>query len=288
MSNYVNARISKPVSSSSSSSRRSVAPRSTVDDFQVGTVSPSYDTFVRVAKTPKWRDRNSDAHLSSMKSAVQITRPEIYQMTPSIVPFSLLQAGSNQATTSEVPATTTHVRSDERRQSTNAAGTTVELPKQKPLASHVGATVRVKYLTDIVDETQLKQTALLTLGNLPTLIDKLKEDIADITTARKSIRTSPRKKSSPRKSKDDEESAPFLDFDRLEDLNKLANQKLKAEGLLIHFDAMSGRKVGARDLAALKADNLVDSTVESIFQRDAHALVSAEIARLQREIDSLS
>ena len=261
------------------------APLSAIDEFQVGTVAPAFVSVHQPPALPKYRLRNKALVDASRRSTVVPPRPEINQLNAALFPFATLTAITPNDIAA-TPYTPSHVPP-----SPNQAGTVVELSKHRPIAEHVGATRR-KYPTPPTGDALLKQQAVLTINSLPSLISRLKDDIAGIANARNNISPSPRKKSpkKPRPEKEEEETvepSPPLDYDLLQELNQLTQQKTQAEGLLLHFDAMSNKRIGSRALEALKADNLVDGSIASVLQRDAHALVTSKIERLQSEIDSL-
>ena len=180
------------------------APLSAIDEFQVGTVAPSFVTVHHHPALPKYRLRNKALVDASRRSAVVHPRPEINQMNAALFPFATLTA----TTPNEIaatPYTPSHVPP-----SPNQAGTVVELSKHRPIAEHVGAT-RLRYPTSATGDALLKQQAVLTINSLPSLISRLKDDIAGIAKARNNISPSPRKKSpkKPRPEKDEEEEKVF-------------------------------------------------------------------------------
>ena len=120
-----------------------------------------------------------------MKTAYLRHKPEIFQTNPAIVPFSALHQTRQSSETSAVPYTPTpHEHGSQPK-----AGTVLELAKQKPIAEHVGATHH-QYPSTVVGDTLLRQQALLTINSLPTLIARLKADIADIADTRR-VRQAP-------------------------------------------------------------------------------------------------
>ena len=54
-----------------------------------------------------------------------------------------------------------------------------------------------------------------------------------------------------------------------------------AENVLLRFDARSTRKIGARELAELKQMGVIDKETETVTQREAHSIITAEIAQLE-------
>jgi len=149
-----------------------------------------------------------------MKTAYLRHKPEIFQTNPAIVPFSALHQSRQASETSAVPYTP---QSHEHRNQPKA-GTVLELAKQKPIAEHVGATHH-QYPSTVVGETLLRQQALLTINSLPTLIARLKADIADIADTRRVRQTPPKP----------EAEDVFLDAE--EDDLPLAVLKQKVSGL---------------------------------------------------------
>ena len=121
-----------------------------------------------------------------MKTAYLRHKPENFQTNPAIVPFSALHQTRQASESSAVPYTPT----PHEHRSQPKAGTVLELAKQKPIAEHVGATHH-QYPSTVVGETLLRQQALLTINSLPTLIARLKADIADIADTRRVRQTPP-------------------------------------------------------------------------------------------------
>ena len=118
-----------------------------------------------------------------MKATLVYPKPEIYQLDPSIVKFSSLQRASTAATsTTETPAVP-YTPKEHSPPQLRQAGTVVELSKHRPFAQHVGATHH-RYPIDVVGDTLLRQQALLTINNLPSIIARLKDDIGELTQAR--------------------------------------------------------------------------------------------------------
>ena len=122
-----------------------------------------------------------------MKTAYLRHKPEIFQMNPTIVPFSALHQSRQASEASAAP----HNPTPHEHRSQPKAGTVLELVKQKPIAEHVGATHH-EYPSTVVGETLLRQQALLTINSLPTLIARLKADIEDIANTRRVRQTPPK------------------------------------------------------------------------------------------------
>ena len=106
-------------------------------------------------------------------------KPELFQLDPSVVTFSSLERERSATETPAVPYTPKEHTHPQLRQ----AGTVVELSKHRPIAQHVGATYH-QYPVDVVGDTLLRQQALLTINNLPSIIARLKDDIDELTQAR--------------------------------------------------------------------------------------------------------
>ena len=122
-----------------------------------------------------------------MKATLVYPKPEIYQLDPSIVKFSSLQratsATSTAASTTETPAVP-YTPKEHSPPQLRQAGTVVELSKKhRPFAQHVGETYH-RYPSDVVGDTLLRQQALLTINNLPSMIARLKDDLGQLTQAR--------------------------------------------------------------------------------------------------------
>ena len=138
-----------------------------------------------------------------MKAASLPHTPEIFQLNPALVPFSSLHQSRHAPPSSATPYTPTlHEHLNQPQ-----AGTVLELPKHKPVAEHVGATYH-QYPSTVVGETLLRQQAILTINSLPSLIARLKTDIADIANASNSrVRVTPPKQ----EDEDDEQPRAFFD-----------------------------------------------------------------------------
>ena len=55
----------------------------------------------------------------------------------------------------------------------------------------------------------------------------------------------------------------------------------------MHFDPGKQAKLGVRDMQLLRSEALIDASVPTLTQREAHALVSKEISDIDEEIASL-
>jgi len=145
-----------------------------------------------------------------MKTASLPHTPEIFQLNPALVPFSSLHQSRHAPPSSATPYTP----SPHEHRSQPQAGTVLELSKQKPIAEHVGATHH-QYPATVVGDTLLRQQALLTINSLPTLISRLKEDLADIA----GMANPPKPRQTPPKpdEPDDQQSQGFFDATQEED-----------------------------------------------------------------------
>ena len=177
----------------------------------------------------------------------------------------------------------------------------MELTKHRHMTHHVGATHN-RYPATNIGDTLLKQQAILTINDLPSIIDRLKTDLAEIKCARTSDMHATPKETERKPTREEREQpndANFFDAtddtanaDRASDeetetqsdVDLLAKQMRDAEYVLLRFDARSTRKIGARELAELKQMGLVDEGIEAITQREAHSAITAEIAQLEAVI----
>ena len=169
---YSNARFSKP----------SPSPRSAIAEFEVGSHRPSFSTLFPTTRIPNHRQKTKQLFDSSMKTTLHYPKPELYQLNPSIVPFSSFQQPIHKSEYAAVPFTPKAHSAPNPKQ----AGTVIELTKHSPIAEHVGASHH-QYPTTVIGDTLLKQNAILTINNLPYLLNRLKEDIADITKTRNNV-----------------------------------------------------------------------------------------------------
>ncbi len=160
--------------------RPKATPRHAIENFEVGTYRPSFSTF-----SPRTRINNRKTKQlfnSSMKTTLHYPKPELYQINPSIVPFSSFQKPTHKSEYAAVPFTPKTHNTPNPKQ----AGTVIELTKHVPIAEHVGASHH-QYPTTAIGDTLLKQNAILTINNLPSLLNRLKEDIADLTKTRNTV-----------------------------------------------------------------------------------------------------
>lgn len=186
--------------------------------------------------------------------------------------------------------------------------TVVELTKHRPITHHVGATHN-RYPSTSIGDTLLKQQAILTINSLPSLIDRLKQDLVYIKRIRTGDINSTPKKAERKYSREQTSDPNFFDAANSADagditeaeeqssdqetasetetqseVDLLAKQMRDAESVLLRFDARSTRKIGARELAELKQMGVIDKETETVTQREAHSIITAEIAQLEAAI----
>ena len=59
-------------------------------------------------------------------------------------------------------------------------------------------------------------------------------------------------------------------------------------GALLHFDPAKNVKIGAGALQTLKKARLIDASVETLTQRQAHAVITTEITRIDEVLAELT
>jgi hypothetical protein len=141
----------------------------------------------------------------------------------------------------------------------------------------------------------------LNINNLPSLIDRIKQDLSEIKRPRASNVNATLKKTEQKPMMEEREqsnNANFFDaaYDsataptptkratKQSNVDLLAKQMRDAENVLLRFDARSTRKIGAREIAELKQMGVVHADSETVTQREAHSAVTAEIAQLEAAI----
>ena len=289
---YSNARLSKPSSPLK-------APRSAVDQFEVGTRRPSYTTFSETTLVPRHRQKTKQLFDASMKATLVYPKPEIYQLDPSIVKFSSLQRASTAATsTTETPAVP-YTPKEHSPPQLRQAGTVVELSKHRPFAQHVGATHH-RYPIDVVGDTLLRQQALLTINNLPSIIARLKDDIGELTQARNGMAgiAPPRKKGTPRVGSAAAAAAgraadALDDFDE-EELDEETEKEIKdierigkeIERVLLRIGT-SQEPLADKDLLALKRLGVVDQATLSATQGEAKRVATEATTAIKVRVAGL-
>ena len=275
---YSNARLSKP----STTHRRHPRPAtSSRDDFQVGTLRPSYSTFAPNSPLPRHQLASQRLAHSSMKAASLPHTPEIFQLNPALVPFSSLHQSRHAPPSSDTPYTPTPHEHRNQPQ----AGTVLELAKQKPIAEHVGATHH-QYPATVVGDTLLRQQALLTINSLPTLISRLKEDLADMAGMANPRPPPPQ----PRlKQEVDEQSLPSgsLDDTAVADEIRGYERLLKEIGRVQLRIGTTQDPLADKDLLALKRLEVISEQTASITQAAAAKLATEAIDAIKTQIASL-
>ena len=292
---YTNARFSV--------SRKPKAPRSASETTNAGTVAPSFATSYKPPCLPKYRTRAKNLQETSMRSRTAFGTPEINQMNANVVSFASIHS---TPTTHTKPAGPPHAPQAQDPPTSGQAGTKVELIKHRPIAQHIGATYH-QYPQNKVGDTLLRQQAILAINSIPGLIERLHQDISDIRTIRRSTTAptppddwhnaeeEPLPVPSPTPSAPMSSDAaafavpPPLSFDpsTAQSTRTLETLKAKMVGIQLHFDPGKQTKIGARDMQLLKSEELVDTSVTTLTQREAHAIVSQEIADIDEEIESL-
>jgi hypothetical protein len=225
-------------------------------------------------------------------------------MNANLVSFASIRS---TPTTHTKPADPPHAPQAQDPPTSDQAGTKVELTKHRPIAQHIGATYH-QYPQSKVGDTLLRQQAILAINSIPGLIERLHQDISDIRTIRRSTtaptppddwhdaedepsQSTPSQTPSAPISSDDAAfgEPPSLSFDpdNARRTRTLETLKAKMVGIQLHFDPGKQTKIGARDLQLLKSEELVDTSVTTLTQREAHAIVSQVIADIDEEIVSL-
>jgi hypothetical protein len=225
--------------------------------------------------------------------------PATNQLNASLVPFSTFLKDS--VSTTQISSRLLQIPKPNKQSPPPHAGTVVELVKHRPITHHVGATHH-RYPSTIIGDTLLKQQAILTINSLPSLIIRLKQDLADIKCARAGDMNATPKKTERRPTMEEREQPNDTNFfDAADDTvdtdeasehetetqsnaDLLAKQMRDAENVLLRFDARSTRRIGARELAELKQMGMVDKETETVTQREAHSIITAEIAQLEAAI----
>ena len=268
---FSNARFSKP----------SPCPRSAIAEFEVGTHRPSFSTFsphTRICNQKKKQLFNS-----SMKTTLHYPKPELYQLNPSIVPFSSFQQQIHKSEYAAVPFTPKAHSAPNPKQ----AGTVIELTKHSPIAEHVGASHH-NYPTTVIGDTLLKQNAILTINNLPFLLNRLKEDIADITkthnTVDSRIPTPPKGRKKAEPVDVDDIDVLVLDEATVQSINEYERKLKELNRVKLRIDQKSLNALADKDLLALKRLEVVAQTAVSTTQKEAYALTVEAIALIQTEI----
>ena len=222
-----------------------------------------------------------------MKTTLVYPRPEIYQLDPSIVPFSSLRQARSSSSQGETPAVP-FIPKEHAPPHLRQAGTVVELTKHRPIAQHVGATHH-HYPIDVVGDTLLKQQALLTITSLPSIIARLREDIGVIANARNGMASS-KKRTPPkarRKEEDSaaEEEAPF-DEEAEEEIVELERLLGQIERVQLRI-GRTDEPLADKDLLALKRLEVVSQQTVSATQASARKLATEATTAIKVKVASL-
>jgi hypothetical protein len=245
-----------------------------------------------------------------MRSENKQEPPTPNRLNASLVPFYTFLKDS--VSTTQISSQLLQIPKPSKQSPPPHAGTVVELAKHRPITHHVGATHH-RYPSTIIGDTLLKQQAILTINSLPSMIDRLKQELTEIKCTRaRNISATPKKT----EQKDDGEKTSDANFfdaadsaDATDDnaeaedlssdqetasdtetqssLDLLTKQMRDAESVLLRFDARSTRKIGARELAELKQMGMIDEGIVTVTQREAHSLITAEIAQLEAAISDI-
>ena len=152
----------------------------------------------------------------SMRSEHIQEHPPTNQLNAYLVPFSTFANNSKQTTCiAGMSQTEPHTRglTNNLPLAPPHAGTVVTLTKHCPIKHHVGATHHRYPATDIGD-TLLKQQAIITINDIPSIITRLKHDLAEIKrTCAFNISATPKKT----KRKDGEKTSETNFFDASDD-----------------------------------------------------------------------
>jgi len=292
--------------------RRPRAPRAIVDNFEVDTIAPSFVTSHVPYHIFKRCPHQQTLVRSSMRSEQVYETPVISQINAALVPFSAFAKSSApttfKTTNNRIPQTTKPSKQAHPPQH----GTVVELAKHRPITHHVGA-AHHRYPSTLIGDTLLKQQAILTINSLPSLIDRLKQDLTVIKRARTCNISATSKKTENTDNGEQANDANFFDAtnsadagdiaeaedqqsseqetasetETQNDLDILSKQMRDAENVLLRFDARSTRKIGARELTELKQMGVVEKETETVTQREAHSLITAKITQLEAAIFDL-
>ena len=250
-------------------------PHSIADNFQDGTFAPSYVTSHKPSRLQKYRTRTAIIRRSSMRSERVHDNPAINQMNANLIPFSAFEFSSAYKTYRKITNRITHNPKPYKQSPHPQAGTVIELAKHSPITHHIRATQH-RYPSTIIGDTLLKQQAILTINNIPALIDRLKQDLTDIQRARTGNIIATPKKTEKKDDREQTSDANFFDAaadaddtvdtdeasehetETQSSIDLLAKQMRDAENVLLHFDARITRKIGARELAELKQMGVVE------------------------------
>ena len=231
-----------------------------------------------------------------MKATLVYPKPEIYQLDPSIVKFSSLQRERSAGAATETPAVP-YTPKEHSPPKLGQAGTVVELAKHRPIAQHVGATYH-QYPIDVVGDTLLRQQALLTINNLPSIIARLKDDLGELAQARNGM--APAKKRTPpkagsKKDKGDEDSAlgvapeddeEGVDEETESEIKEIERIGREIERVLLRIGS-SQEPLADKDLLALKRLGVVDQGTMAATQGEAKRLATEATSAIKVRVAGL-
>jgi hypothetical protein len=239
-----------------------------------------------------------------MKATLVYPKPELFQLDPSIVKFSTLQRERSAAATNTTEiAAVTYSPKEHSPPKLGQAGTVVELSKHRPFAQHVGATHH-RYPIDVVGDTLLRQQALLTINNLPSMIARLKDDLGELTQARNDMAgiAPPRKKGTPpsvppsvppRVGSAAAAGNALDDFDEEEldeetenEINEIERIGKEIERVLLRIGT-SQEPLADKDLLALKRLGVVDQGTMAATQAEANELATEATAAIKVRVAGL-
>jgi hypothetical protein len=246
-----------------------------------------------------------------MKTTLVHPKPEIYQLDPSIVKFSTLQRERSAGAATETPAVP-YIPKEHTHPQLRQAGTVVELAKHRPFAQHVGATYH-RYPIDVVGDTLLRQQALLTIKNLPSMIARLRDDIGELTQARSGMAgmvgiAPPRKKRTPPSAKsrataaaataaakgdEDDALSDFYEAEE-EELDEETKTEIKdierigkeIERVLLRIGT-SQEPLADKDLLALKRLGVMDQGTMAATQGEAKRLATEATTAIKVRVAGL-
>ena len=249
-----------------------------------------------------------------MKATLVYPKPELFQLDPSIVPFSTLQRERSAATSTTEIAAVPYSPKEHTQPQLRQAGTVVELSKHRPIAQHVGATYH-QYPIDVVGDTLLRQQALLTINNLPSMIARLRDDLGELTQARSGMTgmagmvgiAPPRKKRTPPSAKsratataaaaakgdEDDALSDFYEAEE-EDLDEETKTEIKEierigreiERVLLRIGS-SQEPLADKDLLALKRLGVVDQATLFATQAEANKLATEATSAIKVRVAGL-
>ena len=137
----------------------------------------------------------------------------------------------------------------------------------------------------------LRQQALLTINNLPTIIARLKDDLSELAQARNGMalakkRTPP--KAGSKKDKGDEDSAPEegVDEETESEIKEIERIGREIERVLLRIGT-SQDPLADKDLLALKRLGVVDQATLSATQAEANELATEATTAIKVRVTGL-